>query len=101
MARRTRDTAWFERYWIVAAALLRGERFNEKPREAGLFVLLATWIPDDSGMTSLSGYHMSMSPMPPMPPPGIAGAFSSFGSSATIASVVRMSAATEAAFWSA
>ena len=45
---------------------------------------------------------MSMSPMPPMPPGGMPPPdFSSFGSSATIASVVRMSAATEAAFYSA
>src|SRR5688572_3075040 len=49
-----------------------------------------------------SGY-ISIPPMPPMPPPcpwpPIAG--SSFGSSATIASVVRMRLATEAAFCSA
>jgi hypothetical protein len=58
-----------------------------------------------SGMTShMPRGHMSMSPMPPMPPPppppGIIG-LSSFGSSATIASVVRMRAATDAAFCSA
>jgi hypothetical protein len=41
-----------------------------------------------------------MPPMSGMPPPGIAGA-SSFGSSATIASVVIIRPATEAAFCSA
>ncbi len=35
------------------------------------------------------------------PPPGIAGAFSFFGSSATIASVVIISPAMDAAFYSA
>jgi hypothetical protein len=39
--------------------------------------------------------------MSSMPAPGIGGAFSSFGSSAIIASVVRMSPATDAAFCSA
>src|SRR5690606_17672345 len=42
----------------------------------------------------------SMPPMPPMPPPGIAGS-SFFGSSATIASVVIIRPAIDAAFCSA
>jgi len=47
--------------------------------------------------------YMSMSPMPPMPPipPPPPIGLSSFGASATIASVVRMRPATDAAFCSA
>src|SRR5437762_1311037 len=77
---------------------------KKSPAEAGLLMLPVTGFPTIAaraapGMTD----HMSMSPMPPIPPPGMPPAppFSSLGSSATMASVVRISAATEAAFCSA
>src|SRR5262249_19781730 len=51
-----------------------------------------------SGGRTRYAHYMSMPPIPPMPPPPPWEWLSSFGSSATIASVVRISPATEAAF---
>jgi len=77
----------------------RGEPEKKNPRLASGGFRVAWRL--DSRLRGNDSSYISMSPMPPMPPGMPAGAFSSFGSSATIASVVRMSAATEAAFCSA
>ena len=65
---------------------------NKKaPPKRGFIAIFRPW----EGPKTRSAYIMSI---PPMPPPGMPPPFSSLGSSATIASVVMISPAMEAAF---
>ncbi len=76
-------------------AVRRPGRAAGPPPEAGALLVVLVLVE----RRFRSDDQKSMPPMPPMSPPGIAGAFS--GLSATTASVVRNSAAIDAAFWRA
>jgi hypothetical protein len=93
------------REWsYVAASRAREETWertfgaNKKPRISGASGLDRRSVP--GSILQIGGCaHMSMPPMPPIPPPP--WECSSFGNSATMASVVRIRPATDAAFCSA